>query len=469
MSSSSDLLAADRLWAEKAQLDLAALLAPRRGASSYYIRGLALLETALLQGEGSSGALSGAAASFWAILKRRESLTDEQRTRTLSASALGFATARLLGGYTDEQDLEFFAIGREADRAARKSDRGVAKVLRDPGAHLARVRLFSIYPSEFNQIYCLPLDEKEESVLLASRFAQWLRTLPTEDNRRLSASLSPHHFLVIAADAACVFPATDPADDASLVSVLARAATIGGQRQRGWQDGLVTFGPLADTFWKSWVDPEKEPDKNPGADPDTGGARLPSAQSPTELLAEDLRARLHLAGDDPDGIAAAYSEAFSVAHAALNGALLSHLKSQPGIDVGAALKDASKSIDAVGDELTTTFKAAVATRLEPVAKSLEVALHALEGKNFGSLEANKRFASELSEILRTVGLRCTCSTCGAPALLQVADTGGAETGTFRFSHNREDSKGTDKHGGSVGLPALKIVPAPRDRRRKAMP
>ncbi len=81
-------------------------------------------------------------------------------------------------------------------------------------------------------------------------------------------------------------------------------------------------------------------------------------------------------------------------------------------------------------------------------------LRGLEGKNFGSLEANQRTASLIQEVANRLHMTFTCSKCWKAARLKVSSDRNCATGVFRFGH----TKGT--HGATTTLPALKPYAKP---------
>jgi hypothetical protein len=100
----------------------------------------------------------------------------------------------------------------------------------------------------------------------------------------------------------------------------------------------------------------------------------------------------------------------------------------------------------------------------PTKEELEVFLARLEGRSFGSLAENQRFAAELQQLLNALGLRVQCPTCGQPARIRCASSGRAKSGAFQFNH--AGGQKVTNHGGSTKLPPLKLVPAQPPSHRK---
>jgi len=126
-----------------------------------------------------------------------------------------------------------------------------------------------------------------------------------------------------------------------------------------------------------------------------------------------------------------------------------------GVELEAALRAAGTNIH----EIIAAYRKTLGSFHEGLAKGLEEHLQKLEGVSFGSLEANQKFAAEVSQILRATGFRCVCSTCGEPALLRVS-RGTSPEGVFQFEH------GSLRHGGKAALPRVRLVLAPLDRQPK---
>jgi hypothetical protein len=55
---------------------------------------------------------------------------------------------------------------------------------------------------------------------------------------------------------------------------------------------------------------------------------------------------------------------------------------------------------------------------EEIRKRLERTLHALVGKNFGTLTANQAVAGRVHQVLESKGLRVRCPECGSAAILR---------------------------------------------------
>lgn len=110
------------------------------------------------------------------------------------------------------------------------------------------------------------------------------------------------------------------------------------------------------------------------------------------------------------------------------------------------------------------FHAQIRQAHAPTKEELEIFLSRLEGRSFGSLAANRRFAAELQHLLNALGLRVQCPTCGQPARIRCGSSGRAKTGVFQFNH--AGGQKVTNHGGSTKLPPLKLVPAQPPSHRK---
>jgi hypothetical protein len=112
------------------------------------------------------------------------------------------------------------------------------------------------------------------------------------------------------------------------------------------------------------------------------------------------------------------------------------------------------------------FYTEIDAALQPIIVRVQEFLKTLEGKNFGSVEANKRVAAMIQKLVSRVGmvLMCTKEGCGQPSHLRCNKPARSQTGTFQFEHF-VDGRRTN-HTGSACLPALTLVPKPADRRKK---
>ena len=121
-------------------------------------------------------------------------------------------------------------------------------------------------------------------------------------------------------------------------------------------------------------------------------------------------------------------------------------------DTVALLGDAATPAK-VGRALQTIGRQFTAAR-QPLIDAVNRSLAPLEGRSFGSFEANQAVVNTLSEFARVLGLRFECQkpACGAPSAL-VLLPGNARDGAFAFRHS-----GTN-HGGRATLPPLRLIPA----------
>ena len=88
----------------------------------------------------------------------------------------------------------------------------------------------------------------------------------------------------------------------------------------------------------------------------------------------------------------------------------------------------------------------------------------LEGKSFGTFEADRMFAKSLHKIANRLRLRVRCPHCGEPAILRFHNAGRPPRGVYQFEHSAHGKK-TD-HGGGVVIPKIEFVDAPVDRRER---
>ena len=103
--------------------------------------------------------------------------------------------------------------------------------------------------------------------------------------------------------------------------------------------------------------------------------------------------------------------------------------------------------------------AATAEVAHPIVHKLGELLRSCEGKEFGSLEANRAFARGLRRLLTRHGLRIECAQCGTPSIIECTRVG--PNGQFRYVHR---GASTRVHGGTAKLPSLSLTQAPKDGR-----
>jgi hypothetical protein len=104
--------------------------------------------------------------------------------------------------------------------------------------------------------------------------------------------------------------------------------------------------------------------------------------------------------------------------------------------------------------------------IRPVRDAMQQLLAALEGKSFGSLEANQAVTRRVQQLIERLGMRVACpkTGCGEPALLRCAAAGNSTHGVFQFDHSVAGKRTT--HLGSSLFPPVRLVDAPTDRRRR---
>lgn len=95
----------------------------------------------------------------------------------------------------------------------------------------------------------------------------------------------------------------------------------------------------------------------------------------------------------------------------------------------------------------------------PIIGQFEKDVAAVEGANYGSLEANQRVADAIQETADKLQVLFKCSKCGTPARFRCTTSQKMPTGAFVFKHSRHT------HGGTSEIPPLEIVPAPADGRK----
>jgi hypothetical protein len=91
-----------------------------------------------------------------------------------------------------------------------------------------------------------------------------------------------------------------------------------------------------------------------------------------------------------------------------------------------------------------------------VARKIERTLKKYAGRSFGSVEANKRFSESVNDLLRKHGARLVCPTCDTPSILYLQTTGTTRNGSFQHQHFSAGKK--TRHGGSVVVPSVTVVP-----------
>lgn len=108
--------------------------------------------------------------------------------------------------------------------------------------------------------------------------------------------------------------------------------------------------------------------------------------------------------------------------------------------------------DAALDAIESTFDASRAVLVE----ELEDYLRSLEGKSFGDIANNQKFAAKLNRTLRQLGYALVCQSCGGPASLRVAE-GNSPGGSFQFLHSTYQGRRNIPHMGRASAPLFEIV------------
>ena len=122
--------------------------------------------------------------------------------------------------------------------------------------------------------------------------------------------------------------------------------------------------------------------------------------------------------------------------------------------LAATLRTAGKEhdFDAALDAIESTFDASRTVLVE----GLEDYLRSLEGKSFGGIDSNQKFAAKLNRTLRQLGYALVCQSCGDPASLRVAE-GNSPGGSFQFLHSTYQGRRNVPHMGRASAPLLEIV------------
>lgn len=79
---------------------------------------------------------------------------------------------------------------------------------------------------------------------------------------------------------------------------------------------------------------------------------------------------------------------------------------------------------------------------------------ALQGRNFGSLEANQQIAEAVQETANRLFVEYLCPHCRTPARFKCAKAGNAKYGAFSFGHSGST------HGATTTIP--KLIPVPKN-------
>jgi predicted RNA-binding Zn-ribbon protein involved in translation (DUF1610 family) len=118
-------------------------------------------------------------------------------------------------------------------------------------------------------------------------------------------------------------------------------------------------------------------------------------------------------------------------------------------------RETLRGIEALNQRLTQV--------LQPFTADVQAFLDGIEGRSFG-LAANKSIVLSTQLLLQRLGLRVRCPHCGEPAILRCRSTRNAKGGSFQFEHSARGKQ--TNHGGGTTFPAMRLVPAPPDKRRK---
>jgi hypothetical protein len=115
----------------------------------------------------------------------------------------------------------------------------------------------------------------------------------------------------------------------------------------------------------------------------------------------------------------------------------------------------TRSLEAMNQRLTEI--------LQPFVGEIQSFLDSLEGRSFG-LTANEAITTAIQALLQRLGMRVRCPRCGSPAIPRCRPMPNTKAGSFQFEHYQRGRQ--TNHGGGTTFPAMKLVPAPPDRRRK---
>lgn len=136
-------------------------------------------------------------------------------------------------------------------------------------------------------------------------------------------------------------------------------------------------------------------------------------------------------------------------------------------EISGTLLDVQTALEALQPKEAFAFlKARLREQHKPVRRILQKYLLGLKGTELPSYSEKHRFATSLAELLTHLNLRvkCTKEECGEPAILRARRDRSSRRGVFAFEHSRSGKP--THHGGTVGVPALRLVNPPQDKRRK---
>lgn len=85
----------------------------------------------------------------------------------------------------------------------------------------------------------------------------------------------------------------------------------------------------------------------------------------------------------------------------------------------------------------------------------------LEGTRRETIEESREIATLIQGYAQQCRVAFRCPTCGEPARLRCIEVGGSRSGQFIFAHAKTT------HGGSAAFPALEVIDAPDDLRKKS--
>ena len=89
------------------------------------------------------------------------------------------------------------------------------------------------------------------------------------------------------------------------------------------------------------------------------------------------------------------------------------------------------------------------------------------GRSLGDLDANRKLAAAIHQLLDSHGFRVRCNECGHPAILRVSPRRGSPNGVFVFDHTIQGRR--TFHGGRGTIPKIVLIGKPArklpDRKR----
>jgi len=114
------------------------------------------------------------------------------------------------------------------------------------------------------------------------------------------------------------------------------------------------------------------------------------------------------------------------------------------------------------------LKTALEDSNRAIASKLEMLLLFLEGEQFKSEKACKKFVKTVQMLLSRLNYLIRCPKCGKPSITFYFYRGPLNFRAFAFQHRVGGRKITHYFGGLCRMPKLKLVPAMSYRRREKL-